>query len=174
MVSLRHAFRGSSESTEQATWSRIIVPVTDIGSDTRLLEMACKVAVRQRTDITLVYVVEVAQSMPLDAELPAEVAMGELALKQAREFINRQILDKRSTVVTELLQARSAGAAIVDEAVDRGAELIMLGAKLQRRYGQLTIGETVDYVLRNAPCEVIVVRQKIPDWLIQVLEQDHE
>lgn len=172
MVSLRQAFRSSTQPIEQPVWSRIVVPVTDMDSDARLLQTVSRIALRQRVEITLVYVVEVVQSMPLDAELPADVSRGEHALKQAQQFVNRQISEKRSTVTTELLQARSAGAAIVDEAIERGAGVVMLSAKLQRKHGQLTVGETVDYVLRHAPCEVVVLRSEMPDWLIKAMELD--
>lgn len=174
MVSLRQAFRGSTETSGQPVWSRIVVPVTDIDSDSHLLQMVSRIALRQRVDITLVYVVEVVQSMPLDAELPAAVADGEHALKEAQQFINRHVGEKRGTVMTELLQARSAGAAIVDEATERNAGVVMLSARLQRKHGQLTVGETVDYVLRHAPCEVIVLRHEMPEWLIKALELDRE
>ena len=63
-----------------------------------------------------------------------------------------------------------AGAAIVDEATDKNADIIMLGATLRRQFGFLTIGETVDYVLKHAPCEVIVVRQALPDWITESME----
>jgi nucleotide-binding universal stress UspA family protein len=174
LVSLRQAFRGSTETSEQPVWSRIIVPVTDLDNDLRVLQMVCRIALRQRIEVTLVYVVEVVQSMPLDAELPSEVARGEHALQASFDFIHRQVPDKRSTVNTELLQARSAGAAIVDEAIERNAGVVMLSARLQRKRGQLTVGETVDYVLRHAPCEVIVVRHEMPDWLVHALELDLE
>ena len=65
---------------------------------------------------------------------------------------------------TELLQARSAGAAIVDEAIDRNADMILLASTLRRKYGRVTTGETIAYVLKNAPCEVILVRLAMADW----------
>jgi hypothetical protein len=45
-----------------------------------------------------------------------------------------------------------------------------LSATLRRKHGRTTIGETVDYVLKNAPCEVMVIRQAFPDWLSDDLE----
>jgi nucleotide-binding universal stress UspA family protein len=60
--------------------------------------------------------------------------------------------------MTELLQARSAGAAIVDEAIERASDAIVMAARIRKRHGKPTVGDTVNYVLKNAPCEVIVVR----------------
>ena len=173
MVSLRHAFRGGQDLPDPG-WIRAIVPVTDLELDTRLLQIVERIAFRQKAEITLVYVVEVMQSMPLDAELPTEVLRGEQVLREAHEHVSRYAELKRSVVTTELLQARSAGAAIVDEAIDRRANVIMLSAKLQRKHGRLTIGETVDYVLKNAICEVLLIRNEMPDWLVQSMELDLE
>lgn len=173
MVSLRHAFRGVNDQPDPG-WLRAIVPVTDVESDNRVLQVVERIALRQKAEITLVYVVEVMQSMPLDAELPTEVTHGEQVLREALDHVNRHAEGKRCTVSTELLQARSAGAAIVDEAIDRNANVILMSAKLQRKHGQLSIGETVDYVLKNAPCEVLLIRHEMPDWLLKSMELDLE
>jgi nucleotide-binding universal stress UspA family protein len=71
---------------------------------------------------------------------------------------HRLLGPKRVQIQTELLQARSIGAAIVDEAIERSADAILLTAAIRRQHGRPTIGETVNYVLLNAPCEVIAVR----------------
>lgn len=121
-------------------------------------------------DITLVYVVEVQQSMPLDAELPDEINHGEAVLRHFADETRADLNSSSGHVYTELLQARSAGAAIVDEAMEKNADAILIGATLRRKFGRLTTGETVDYVMKNAPCEVIVLRQALPDWVTDSLE----
>ncbi len=149
---------------------RIVVPVSGSSVDQRLIDVARKMCQRKRVDITLVYVVEVQQSMPLDAELPDEINNGETVLRQISELAHDDLEAQGSHVFTELLQARSAGAAIVDEAIDKNADAILIGAALRRQYGRLTTGDTVEYVLQNAPCEVIVLRQALPDWVTDSLE----
>jgi nucleotide-binding universal stress UspA family protein len=109
-------------------------------------------------------VVEVDQAMPLDAELPSEIVRGERVLHEAELFTSACIQGKQGVVNTELLQARAAGAAIVDEAIDRDADVIMLSALLRRKHGRFKIGDTVDYVLKNAPCEVVVIRLAQDEW----------
>ena len=126
---------------------------------------------RRTVDVTLVFVVEVQQSMPLDAELPNEIERGERVLLQADRVAEQVLGDNRHAPVrTELLQARSAGAAIVDEAIDRNADVILLASTLRRKYGRVTTGETIDYVLKNAPCEVIVVRLAQAGWRPDTVE----
>lgn len=163
MVNLRQAFRQVSPEKAGIPY-RLVVYVTGAPEDQRLLEIVEKIGQRQNTFITIAYVVEVQQSMPLDAELPAEIERGESVLHSAELFATRCVGGRRDHINTELLQARSAGAAIVDEAIESDANAIMLSCSIRRKHGRPTIGDTVDYVLRNAPCEVIVIRQGSPNW----------
>lgn len=173
MVSIRQAFRGNVASSP-AEHLNIIVPVTGDDGDDRLMKVVEKIARRQAAQVTLVYVVEVMQSMPLDAELPAQAERGEIVLGKCREDIVRNLDNRASSVSTEILQARAAGPAIVDEAIIRDADAIIMSSRLNRKHGKLTVGETTEYVLRNAQCEVIVIRQAMPEWLLASLEVDIE
>jgi nucleotide-binding universal stress UspA family protein len=59
-----------------------------------------------------------------------------------------------------LVQARDVGAAIVDEAEAREADLLILGMPYRTRFGgDFAVGRAVTYALRNAPCAVWVVRE---------------
>ena len=136
----------------------LIVSISGTAADARLLDIVSQLVHRHPVTITLVYVVEVAQSMPLDVELPVEQKRGEEALQCAEHLATHALHRKLDHVQTELLQARSVGAAIVDEAIDRGADAIALAALNHRTYGRTTMGESVDYVLKNAPCEVFLIR----------------
>ena len=168
MVNLRQALRPSSHDRPARTY-RMIVPVSGGPGDKRLLDIVSKVANKQDVAITIVFVVEVEQSMPLDAELPSEIERGELVLQAAEILADACVHGNHGTVHTELLQARSAGAAIVDEAIDRDADVIMLSAGLRRKHGRFTTGETIDYVMKNAPCEVVVIRLAQSDWPSEML-----
>lgn len=149
---------------------RLVVPVSGGGSDRRVIEVACRIGRTCHPELTLIYVVEVQQSMPLDAELPEEFNRGEGVLRDAALIAAEFVKSEHGQVFTELLQARSAGAAIVDEALDRHADAVVLGASVGRRYGRLTTGDTVDYVLKNAPCEVLLVRHHLPDAITETME----
>jgi len=171
LVSLRQAFRPAPADRNIPISRRILVPVSGEPSDKRLLEIVDKVAKKQNASVTIVYVVEVQQSMPLDAELPVEIERGEQVLREAEKTAISCVDGKERMLSTELLQARSAGAAIVDEAIDRNIDVIMMGATVRKKLGKTTTGETVDYVLKNAPCEVLVIRPATPAWLAEQMEQ---
>lgn len=144
-------------------YERLVVPVAGTEADLRLIGLVQGLVPKQPVAVTLIYVVEVMQSMPLDAELPAEIARGEAALCHAEEAARRALGARAGQVYAELLQARSVGAAVVDEAIERDADAIVMTAAIRRKHGRETLGETVTYVLMNAPCEVLVVRLRPGD-----------
>lgn len=137
---------------------RIIVPVHGTAADQRAIEVAGLLGSGKSAEMVLVHVVEVAQSLPLEADLPVEVGIGEQTLREAEEWARKSASSRVGRITPELLQARSAGTAIVDEAIERGAEVIVMALCQHLRHGQPTSGNTVPYVLMNAPCEVIVTR----------------
>jgi len=71
----------------------------------------------------------------------------------------------KSDPEAELLQSRRAGPAIVQEAVDKGVDAIVLGIPYTEQFGDFSLGETVPYVLKNAPCRVILWREPMP-WTL--------
>lgn len=139
-------------------FERVVVPVAGTQIDDRVLGILPDLFNRNGGVVTFLYVVEVPQSMALDAELPLEIDTGERALRHA-ENVARQTLPARTThIVTELLQARAVGPAIVDEAIERVADAIVMTAAIHPRHGRPTLGETTEHVLLHAPCEVVVIR----------------
>lgn len=173
MASIRHALRGSSDAVPTETL-RILVPVAAHETDSQLLPYVAKLAQKKQAFITLIYVVEVEQALPLDADLPQEVTHGERVLQDSRSIITDSLDTKSCSIQTDLLQARSAGAAIVDEVLEQDIDLIIMGARVIKRKGKRTFGETVDYVLKNAACEVIILRSAMSAALLEELENEAE
>ncbi|HEY8602637.1 MAG TPA: universal stress protein [Thermomicrobiales bacterium] len=134
----------------------ILVPISGAVVDERALDIAILMARRYHSVVTAIHVVEVPQQLPLEAEMGAEVERGDRILRAATEIAAQYGYE----LEVELLQARAAGPAIVDEALGRGARLIVMGAIIRRRAGEVTPGRTtVPYVLKNAPCEVVICRR---------------
>ena len=142
----------------QGGFERVVVPVAGTKIDDRVLAILPDLVNRAGGTITFLFVVEVPQSMALDAELPVEVDNGERALRHA-ESVARQTLPARAThIVTELLQARAVGPAIVDEAIERDADAIVMTTAIHRKHGRSTLGDTTEHVLLHAPCDVVIIR----------------
>ncbi len=147
----------------QGAFERLVVPVAGYEIDARVFDLLPVLLSKNGGTITFLYVVEVPQAMPLDAELPVEIDQGERALQNAERTASGRLSTKGTHIVTELLQARAAGPAIIDEAVERDADAIVMTAAIHRRHGRSTLGATTDHVLLNAPCEVLVFRTVPPD-----------
>ncbi|MBI3977716.1 MAG: universal stress protein [Chloroflexi bacterium] len=138
-------------------FGRILVPVNGNPTDREAIGLACRVARPTKGKVFAIYVIEVKRTLPLDAELAPEIDRGEQVLA-AGERVAREA---EYEVETELLQAREVGPAVVDEAVERGADLIIMGVMYKKKFGEFDLGKTVPYVLKNAPCRVWVMREPV-------------
>ena len=136
-------------------FGNILVPVNGTEADEEVINLACRLAKKDRSKIWAVYVITVKRSLPLDAEVESENRKAEGILNHIEIVAEKQ----NYKVETELLQAREVGPAIVDEAVERGVDLILMGVTYKKRFGQFSLGNVVPYVLKNAPCCVILHHQ---------------
>jgi nucleotide-binding universal stress UspA family protein len=136
---------------------KILVPVSGTEADGEAMRLACRLAKKNKAKIWAVYVVAVKRSLPLDAEIESEIKKAEGILDHIESVAEEQDYE----VDTDLLQAREAGPSIVDEAVERGVDLILMGVTYKKHFGQFSLGNVVPYVLKNAPCHVILYHQPI-------------
>lgn len=137
----------------------LLVPTDGSRASMGAVALACNIAKRNKGTVYVVHVIEVKRSLPLDAELEPEASEGERILLEAEKVADEQDFQ----VQGELLQAREAGHAVVDEAVERGVDGIMLGVDYKRPLGEFQLGRLTQYVLRNAPCLVWVCRQPVEE-----------
>ena len=136
-----------------------MVPVDGSHASLQAVALACDIAHKNKGRVSVVHVIEVKRTMPLDAELEPEAAAGEEVLKQAARVAREQDFD----VDSEILQAREASHAIVDEAIERGVDLILLGMEYQQPFGDFQLGRVIQHVMRSAPCEVWVCRHPVQE-----------
>lgn len=134
---------------------KILVPISGTEADEETMRLACRLAKKDKGRIWAVYVITVQRTLPLDAEIEPEIQKAEDIL----DHIEMIAAEQDYEVEAEALQAREAGPAIVDEAVERGVDLILMGVKHKRRFGQFSLGNVVPYVLKNSPCPVILYQE---------------
>jgi nucleotide-binding universal stress UspA family protein len=132
----------------------ILVPSDGSLASYEALAQAVAVAKRNKGQVYVVHVIEVKRTKPLDAEMPDEAQRGEEILSEAERLAEEMGFQ----VAGELLQAREAGHAIVDEALERRVDAIVIGTEYKRPFGEFELGRTTAYVLRHAPCQVWVFR----------------
>lgn len=133
---------------------QFLVPCDGSTASYEALALACTQAKRTSGRVFVVHVIEVKRTLPLDADMSAEAQRGEQILAEA-ERVGDEVGVK---VEGELLQAREAGHAIVDEAIERGVESIVIGMEYTRPFGEFQTGRTVQFVLKHAPCQVWLAR----------------
>lgn len=134
--------------------SRILVPVNGNPIDDEAVALACETGRRNKAPVYAIYVIEVKRTLPLDVDLPSDAARGDAVLSRAE-----QVADEFGVKLeTEILQARDVGSAIVDEALERDVDLIIMGIEYRRKFGDFDMGHTAPYVLKNAPCRVWLAR----------------
>jgi nucleotide-binding universal stress UspA family protein len=136
-------------------FKQILVPVVGSNADAETVRLACRLAKKDKGKVWAVTVVTIKRALPLDAEIDSEI-------KKAEEILNNVeniAAEEDYEVETDVLQARDVGPAIVDEAVERGAGLILMGIAYKQIFGQFTLGNVVPYVLKNSPCPVILYQQ---------------
>jgi len=137
--------------------TKVLVPVAGNHADDEALRAAFALVHRGKARIYVIYVIEVKRTLPIDAEIEAEIDKGERVLDRAEVLAEKADV----TIETELLQAREVGPAIVDESVERGVDAIIMGVPYKKRFGEFTLGSTANFVLKNAPCRVWVCREAI-------------
>jgi APA family basic amino acid/polyamine antiporter len=134
-------------------YRRLLVPVLPGPASDEALDIAAGLAAERGAQIAAVTVLEVPLELPLNAELAELESEANRELDEARAIGDSYGV----SVIPRLVRGRSAGAAIVQEAERRGTEIIVLGApRKERARGRAVFGRTVDYVLKNAPCRVMV------------------
>lgn len=135
----------------------ILVPVSGNTADESAVGLACELARHQkRATVLVLYVLNVPREMPLDAESP-ELGRVEAVLRRMEAIAKRN----RCRAEGAMLQARDWGPAIVEEAKDRDAAVIVIGTPHEERFGIPSLGETIAYILKHSTSRVIVDREPV-------------
>jgi APA family basic amino acid/polyamine antiporter len=137
----------------EGIYERILVPVKlgQIGDE--MLATAIRLAEERGCAVRALHVIRVPLDLPLDAELTDQEERAEASLAEAKLLASEHGVD----VEGEIVRGRSIGEAIVEQAKGDGVDLIILGSAPRWRRQSRFFSPTVDYVLRRAPCEVMVV-----------------
>ena len=138
-----------------ATAKKVLVAVGGQPVDAETVRLACRMTDPQSGRLYGVHIIEVNRSLPLGAVMDDVVERGEQILDEVEKLAS----SLQMVVETELVQARDTGPALVDEAVEWGADLIVMGLPYKKRFGEFNLGKTVPYVLKNATCRVMLLRE---------------
>lgn len=140
-----------------ATPQNILVPIVQSPASFDAVQVAVTMAKPKKGRVYVVHVIEVNRSLPLNAELDAEARRGEQLIKRAEEIA----AESGYPVIGTLLQAREAGPALIDEALDQAVDAIVMGVPYERPPGSSQFGRTPEFIMKHATCAVWVVRQSM-------------
>jgi nucleotide-binding universal stress UspA family protein len=148
-----HVVSTDEQVLPEAHFTSILVPMKlgPIGEE--MVATAVKLAQESGARVEALYVLRVPLDLPLDADLPDQEERAAASLAEARLLGSDHGVD----VTVETVRARSLGDAILREAKLRGSDLIVMGSSPRWRRVSRFFSPTVEYVLKKAPCEVLIV-----------------
>ena len=137
----------------EGVYQSILVPVKlgPIGEE--MLATAIRLAEERSCTVRALHVIQVPLDVPIDAELIEQEERAEASLADAKLLASEHGVQ----VEGEIVRARAIGEAIVEHASGDGVDLILMGSSPRWRRQSRFFSPTVDYVLRRASCEVMVI-----------------
>src|SRR6188472_1682448 len=133
----------------EAEYESILVAMDGKRYPEGAMATAIKVAARRRRGIHVLVTIPVPASAPIDAELPELERDAQTIIEQAKLQGGRRV-----TGHWEKVRAGGAGRLIVEEARAMGAKAIVM--PLPARAGATVFSKTVETVLGERPCRVII------------------
>ncbi|MET0686571.1 MAG: amino acid permease [Solirubrobacteraceae bacterium] len=137
----------------EAEYDSVLVPIADTWFDEQLVATAVKLAARKRRGIHILVTITVPNSLHIDARMPEEEAAAASLIEQAKLLGGGRVSGH-----WEKVRAGQAGRRIIEEARDMRATAVVMG--LPRRVsGYSVFGKTLETVLAERPCRVIIESQ---------------
>jgi nucleotide-binding universal stress UspA family protein len=135
--------------------TRILVPLLHCSEETdRAVALAVQMARHRSGSVRAIALIEVPFMLPLDASLGEDETRVRMLVERARSVARQASLE----LDVHILKARQAGPAIVHEAEQCAVDLVIMANCPVRVRGSLQqIDPSVEYVLKHAPCEVLVL-----------------
>src|SRR6478609_5929872 len=139
----------------EAEYDSVLVPLSG-RYDESVIATAAKLAARRRRGIHVLAMVTVPSALKIDAPMPEAVAAAESLIEQARVQAGARVSGH-----VERVRSGQAGRRIIEEAVDMRAAAIVMPLP-QRINGSSIFGKTLETVLAERPCRVIIESQPAP------------
>ena len=138
-------------------FKKILVAINGTKIDEEVIQLACSLAKKHRGKVFVTYVIQLERTLPLDTEVNSAVQKAEETLDAAECCAEKCDYE----INTDLLQARAVGPALVNESVERGVDLILIGMNYKTKFGEFSLGDIAPHVLKHASCHVILMRESI-------------
>jgi APA family basic amino acid/polyamine antiporter len=140
----------------EAEYDSVLVPLADAHFDETVLATAAKLAARRRRGIHVLALVTVPSALAIDAPMEEAEAAAQSLIEQARVQAGARVSGH-----VERVRSGQAGRRIIEEAVDMRAAAIVMPLPV-RTSGASIFGKTVETVLAERPCRVIIESTPAP------------
>jgi len=146
------------DSNTRPAFHKAVLGLNGGPTDQLVVHLGCQLAKTAGAVLVAVHVVEV----DWRHELSDDVSTGDVGASAILDLAEGIAERYKVRLTADLLQARDVGAALVDEAIELGADAVLVGLPYRKRFGgDFALGAVVPYVFQNAPCQVIVVREPV-------------
>ncbi|MDE2841882.1 MAG: universal stress protein [Chloroflexota bacterium] len=136
--------------------ARILTPVNGTPASKHAFRWACQLARHSHADLIAIYVSEVPMEYAVESiKGRSNLMEGEEILRQVEKIAGSE----HCKVEASMIAARNAGPALVLEAETRSVDLLVVGLPYREGVVPVSVGSTADFILKNAPCQVIVSRE---------------
>jgi APA family basic amino acid/polyamine antiporter len=134
----------------EAEYDSVLVHFGDDHYDEQMLATAVKLAARRRRGIHVLVTITVPNAREIDSSMPAAEAAADTIIEQAKLQGGGRVSGH-----WEKVRAGQAGRRIIEEAQDMRAAAVIMGLP-QRVAGTSVFGKTVETVLAERPCRIII------------------
>jgi APA family basic amino acid/polyamine antiporter len=135
----------------EPTYSSVIVPIFGTSVDTQAMARAAAIAGPDAA-VEALFMLQIPVEQKLDCDMTEEEAEARTVLEIAR----LQARTANLKVRVRLVRTRHPGKSIVDEAIERRADLIYISTEHASSAERDVLGPTTRYVLAKRPCKIIV------------------
>jgi APA family basic amino acid/polyamine antiporter len=135
---------------QEVEYESVLVVFEEGRYSSEAMSTAVHLAARRRRGIHVLVTVTVPPNLPIDAALPAEEQRAQNVIDRARVRGGRRVSGH-----WERVRPGGTGRRIVDEARTIKARAIVMGLP-PRRAGSTIFGKTLETVLADRPCRVII------------------
>ena len=156
--------------------TRILVPLFRRSEATdRIVALAAQMARQRNGHVDILAVIEVPFTLPLNAHVEEDEKLALEALDRAQSIASQYGTRNGAKMSKRILKARNAGAAIVREAEESAVDLILMANIPVRLRGNVQpVDPAVEYVMKNSPCEVLVLSQSYANALLESAGTNHK
>ena len=152
-------------------FKQIMCPVDFSESSVRALAYAAALGRWYGAQLTVLHVVPTFEAMQVRGDLVEPIrVVTPMPREQVLEEMSRSLnLAALSPLATPIAESGDPQATIIDQALSKKADLIVMGTHGRRGFKRLLLGSVTEAVLREAPCPVLTVPPHAPAGVSQTV-----